>query len=436
MLVMRKKSGIIFRNSLPMALVVVLLNAFTALAQEKVNFNEHIAPIIHTNCTPCHRPGEVGPFSLITYEDVAKRSKFIKHVTQTRYMPPWFADPNFQHYQNERLLTQQEIDLIARWVDAGVPEGKKRHRPDLPVFQQNSQMSIEPDLVLQMREPFNIPGNGTEEFRYFSIPTNLEEDVYLKAIEFRPDNRQYVHHSRIMLDTTNLIRGIDGMSELDPRVNEFYKVPLADEFLYGWVPGNLPYIYPEGTGKLLKKNTDLILNIHYAQSGVETTDQSTIKLYFSKEPVEREVQTFILRENDITNQPFYLPAGQSPKFYMRSAPLEKPIEVISVLPHMHTLGKTFRAFAITPDGGLVPLVKIDDWDFNWQSTYVFEDMLYIPEGSVVYAEATYDNTANNPENPFNPPQDISYGWNTTSEMMNFIMYYVDAQAETQVVKNR
>lgn len=424
------------RIFLSATIVLVLLCISAVVAQDKVNFNQHIAPIIHTNCTPCHRPGEVGPFSLITYEDVAKRSKFIKHVTQTRYMPPWFADPTFQHYQNERLLTQQEIDLIARWVGAGVPEGKKSHRPDPPVFQQNSQMPLEPDLVLQMKDPFTIPGTGTEEFRYFSIPTNLEEDVYLKAIEFRPDNRRYVHHSRIMLDTTNQIRGIDGMSELDPRINEFYQVPLADEFLYGWVPGNLPYVYPQATGKLLKKNTDLILNIHYAQSGVETTDQSTIKLYFSKEPIEREVQAFILRENDITNQPFFLPAGEKPKFYMRSAPLEHPIEVISVLPHMHTLGKTFRAFAITPDGNLVPLVRIDDWDFNWQSTYVFEEMLYIPEGSVVYAEATYDNTEGNPENPFLPPKDVTYGWNTTSEMMNFIMYYVDVTAETQVVKNR
>jgi hypothetical protein len=409
--------------------------ALPLCAQEGVNFNQHIAPIIHTNCTPCHRPGEVGPFSLITYEDVAKRAKFVRQVTQTRYMPPWMADPDFQHYQNERLLTQQEIDLIARWVDAGVPEGKKRHSPDASVFQENSQMKVAPDLVLSMQAPFTIPGNGTEEFRYFSIPTNLPEDVYLKAIEFRPDNRLYVHHSRIMLDTTNQIRGIDGMSELDPAVNEFYRFPLADEFLYGWVPGNLPYIYPEGTGKLLKKNTDLILNIHYSQSGVETQDQSTIKLYFSKTPIEREVKTFILRENDIVNQPFFLPAATEAKFYMRSEPLEKPIEVISVLPHMHTLGKTFRAFAITPDGDLVPLVKIDDWDFNWQSTYVFEDLLLIPSGSVVYAEATYDNTASNPENPFYPPQDVSYGWSTTNEMMNFIMYYVEADA-AQIVKNK
>ncbi|WPP49268.1 monooxygenase [Catalinimonas niigatensis] len=406
--------------------VILSMVFITKVSAQELTFNEHIAPIIHANCVPCHRPGEVGPFSLISYEDVAKRSKFIRHVTQTRYMPPWKADPEFQHYQNERLLSQQEIDMIARWIDSGVSEGKKRHQPEPPDFQQNSQMRAEPDLVLTMQEPFAIPATAIEEFRFFSLPTQLEEDVYLKAIEFRPGNRQYVHHSRIMLDTTNLIRGINGLSELDPKVQEFYQVPLAEEFLYGWVPGNMPFIYPEGTGKLLRKNSDLIVNIHYAPSAVEAQDQSTVKLYFTREPIEKEVKILTLRENDIINQPFMIPAGESPKFYMRTAPLEKSIDVIAVLPHMHTLGKTFRAFAITPEGDLVPFVKIDDWDFNWQSSYVFEEMLTVPAGSVIYAEATYDNTIDNPENPHYPPEDVTYGWNTTNEMMNFIIYYVDS----------
>jgi len=402
-------------------MLLVLLCSVPLKAQQ-LTFNEHIAPIIHSNCTPCHRPCEVGPFSLITYEDVAKRSKFIRYVTQTRYMPPWKADPTFQHYQNERLLSQQEIDKIAQWIDSGAPEGKTKLT--LPEYHSESQMQAEPDLVLTMSEAFTIPATATEEFRFFCLPTMLEKEVYLKAIEFRPGNRQFVHHSRIMLDTTNLIRGIDGLSELDPQVQEFYKIPLAEEFLYGWVPGNMPFIYPEGTGKLLPENSDLILNIHYAPSATEAEDQSTIKLYFSDKPIVKEVEIMTLRETDIINQPFVIPAGTTPKFYMRSAPLEQAIDVISVLPHMHTLGKTFRAFAITPAGDLVPFVKIDDWDFNWQSSYVFEDLLQVPAGSVIYAEATYDNTSNNPENPNYPPAEVTYGWNTTDEMMNFIIYYV------------
>ena len=414
----------IFLAKFSCIIIFICCWSIPALQAQQINFNEHIAPIIHVNCTPCHRPGEIGPFSLITYQDVAKRAKFIRHVTQTRYMPPWKADPAFQTYQNERLLTQQEIDLIAQWVDQGVPEGKKRKRPEPPVFEENSQLLMEPDLVLRMPRPFDIPGNGTEEFRYFCLPTHLKEDVYLKAIEFRPDKLSQVHHSRIMVDTTNKIRGIDGMSETNPQLARFQQIPLADEFLYGWVPGNLPVIYPEGTGKPLKKNSDLILNIHYAPSAVAMQDQSSILLYFTKEPIEKEVQTMTLRETDITNQPFVIPADTVMTFYMRSSPLPEDIQLISVLPHMHTVGRSFRAFAITPDGDVVPLVKVNDWDFNWQSTYVFKEILDVPKGSVIYAEATYDNTARNPGNPHVPPQDITYGWNTTDEMMNLIIYYL------------
>ncbi len=406
---------------------LLLLFLSLSLQAQEVTFNEHIAPIIHKNCTPCHRPGEVGPFSLITYQDVAKRAPFIQHVTSIRYMPPWKADPSFQTYQNERGLTQQEIDLIAQWVENGAPQGKAEATPTPPTFQENSQLLQAPDLVLTMQKPFSIPNDGTEEFRYFSIPTELPEDVFLKAIEFRPGNPQLVHHSRIMVDTSHLIRAIDGISETDPALARFQTIPLADEFLYGWVPGNLPVMYPAGTGKPLKKNSDLILNIHYAPSSVVAQDQSSVHLYFAKEPIDREVKTMTLRETDIINQPFVIPANEVKIFYMRSEPLAHPIELISVLPHMHTLGKSFRAFAITPAGEVVPLVKIDDWDFNWQSTYVFKELLTVPEGAVIYAEATYDNTASNPANPHVPPRDVTYGWNTTHEMMNLILYYVEAE---------
>ncbi|MEM6841646.1 MAG: hypothetical protein AAF632_05435 [Bacteroidota bacterium] len=400
-------------------------------SQDQITFNQHIAPIVHTNCTPCHRPGEAGPFSLITYEDVAKRAGFIKKVTQSRYMPPWHADPEFSHFLNERRLTQQEIDLIALWVDQGAQEGKKRHRPKLPTYESGSHLSAKPDLILTMNAPFPIPDTGTEEFRFFNIPTELPEDKWIKAIEFRPGNRRYVHHSRIMVDTTNAIRGIDGLSETDPRVYAFQETPLVDEFMYGWVPGNFPVYYPKGTARKLFRNSDLILNIHYAPSSIKAEDQSSILFYFTDEPIEREVKTLGLVERNISNLPFLIPANGKKTFYLRSKVLEAPIDIISVLPHMHFLGKSFRSFAITPGGNVIPLVKIDDWDFNWQTTYLYEELLRIPEGSVIYAEATYDNTEENPANPNYPPQDVTYGWNTTDEMCNLIIYYVDASEEEQ-----
>ncbi|MEQ9439702.1 MAG: hypothetical protein RIG62_11680 [Cyclobacteriaceae bacterium] len=394
-------------------------------AQNQITFNDHIVHIIHRNCAPCHHEGGIGPFPLITYQDVAKRSAFIQHVTETRYMPPWKADPTFQRYKNERLLKPHEINLIKVWVENGAPQGDPEKALASPQFANSPNIEAEPDLVLTMAQPYEISDTGIEDFRFFSVPTNLKEDVYLKAIEFEAGNRQYVHHSRVMVDTTNQIRGIDGLSEYDPRIKDFQQTPLADEFMYGWVPGNLPIVFPEGTGKPLKKNSDLIFNVHYAPSGVKATDQSTVKLYFTKKPVRQEVKTFALRENDIVNQPFVIPANEVKTFYMRSAPLNHEIQLISVLPHMHTLGKSFTAYAITPAGEVVPLVRVNDWDFNWQSTYVFQEPLTLPVNSIIYGEGVYDNTADNPGNPNVPPQQVTYGWNTTDEMMNLIMYYLD-----------
>jgi hypothetical protein len=228
----------------------------------------------------------------------------------------------------------------------------------------------------------------------------------------------------LMVDTTNNIRSIDGLSETDPKVYEFQKTALKEEFLYGWVPGNDKITFPKGTGVKLNANADFLLNMHYAPSPVAASDQSEILLYFAKEPVNREVKNFTLRENDISNKPFLIKAGEKKTFYI-SKKMEKSISLISVLPHMHLIGKNFRAFAITPDGEVVNLVKIDNWEFNWQMTYQFKKLLKVPAGSTFIVEASYDNSAQNPENPNIPPIDIGYGWGTKDEMMNLVLYYLD-----------
>jgi len=226
-----------------------------------------------------------------------------------------------------------------------------------------------------------------------------------------------------MVDTTNNIRGIDGLSETDSKVYEFQKTALKEEFLYGWVPGNDKISFPKGTGVKLNAKSDFLLNMHYAPSPVPDTDQSEILLYFAKDKIEREVRNFTLRENDISNKPFLIKAGQKATFFI-SKKIDKSISLISVMPHMHLIGKTFRAFVITPDGEVINLVKIDNWDFNWQMTYQFKNLLKVPAGSTFIVEGTYDNTAENPENPNNPPNDIGYGWGTKDEMFNLVLYYL------------
>jgi len=389
------------------------------LAQKKVNYYKDIAPILANNCVSCHRPGGLGPFSLTNFEEVKNKIKLIIEVTQSRYMPPWKADPSFRSFKNERILSATEIETLSLWADNGLKRG--RSQKNIRLINERYKMP-EPDLVLTMDAPYELSDKSIEDYRFFNIPTQLKEDVYLSAVEFVPGNKQVLHHSRVMADTTNRIRGINGLSEYDPKALDFQKEPLADEFLYGWVPGNLPVLYPKGTGKKLYSNTDLILNIHYAPTSKKGSDQSQVKLYFAKDPVESEIKVMTIRESDISNQPFYIQANTKPTFYV-SYTLEEEINMVSILPHMHFIGKSFKALAITMEGDAIPIIKIDQWDFNWQTTYLFETPLTIPKGSVILLTATYDNTDTNPENPNYPSKDISYGWNSDDEMMNFVIYY-------------
>ena len=391
---------------------------------QTITYYEHIEPIITNNCASCHKPGGIGPFSLQTYNEVSAKGNFIAHVTKSKYMPPWKADPTFQNFRNERLLNAEDIQLIQQWVKAGMPKGKKSKRK-IDITPSDKSAS-KPDLSVTMQKPFAIPDKSIEEFRFFSIPTNLEEDKYVSAIEFIPGNRRQVHHSRIMTDTTNDIRAIDGMSELDPKVKQFQETPLVDEFLYGWVPGNDKIFFPPGSGKLLHKDTDLILNMHYSPSSIKQEDQSTINFYFSETKVDREVQTLTLREVDIVNQPFYIFAETTPTFFINYR-VPRDMSVISVLPHMHFIGKNFKATAETPSGETIPLIRINEWDFNWQMTYQYEKLLKIPAGSSIRVEAQYDNTSDNKANPFSPPRNIGYGWSSTSEMCNLIIYFLEYQ---------
>jgi len=392
-----------------------------AWCQSKPTFYADIEPILKNNCVSCHKVGGIGPFSLQTYEEVSAKGNFIGHVTKSLYMPPWKADPTFQTFRNEKKLEQSQIDLIQAWIATGMPKGKK-------VKSKKAVIPIEdltkPDLSLAMLSSYALSEKAEEDFRFFVMPTNLKSAAYISAIEFIPGNRKQVHHSRVMVDSTQRIRGIDGMSEMDPDVKKFQTIPLADEFLYGWVPGNAKIFFPPGTAKKIGKGSDLILNIHYSPSSKPQQDKSIINLYFAKTPVTREVNTLTLRENDISNKPFYIDAERMPTFYI-SYLIKNDISLISVMPHMHFIGKSFLSYAITLEGVKIPLIKINNWDFNWQTTYQFKNLLRIPAGSRIFVEAKYDNTSENPANPNHPAKDIGYGWNSTDEMLNLVIYYLD-----------
>jgi len=404
----------------------------TQLIGQTITYHEHIEPIIITHCIRCHQPNNVAPFSLLTYEDVAPRAKFIGHVTKTKYMPPFKADARFQHYKNENMLSSEEIQLIQDWVVGGMGKGKKHSKVIRDLHAESQAEKAFPEkndsktesLPIGMQHRFILPEKGKEEFRFFHIPLNNKEEKYIQSIRFIPGNKKLVHHSRVMTDTSGSTAGIDGLSENDTAIYKFQTKPLADPFLFGWVPGNDQIVFPEGTGKKLFPGTDFIFNMHYSPSPIIVSDSSSIRIQFADKPAEREVITLTMKEDQISNLPFLIRANTSPTFYMRSAQIEEDISLISIMPHMHLLGKRFKAFAVSPAGDVIPLVNIPDWDFNWQMTYTFKNYIHVPKGSVIYAEAQYDNTQQNPRNPTRPPKDVGYGWGTKDEMMNLVIYYV------------
>jgi len=403
--------------------IMVLLH-HPILGQEKINFETNIKPILTKHCVNCHQNGGIAPFALDNWNDVDARAIMIGAVTASKYMPPWRADTSFQHYKNENYLSKTEIELIQQWIQNEQPRGTVERRKEKLIPQNKVKKKQGTTVQIGFNRAFVIKGENKEEFRFFHLPSKIKENGYIQSIEFAPGNKKQVHHSRIMIDTTQSISGIDGLSEEDSSILKYQTKPLADPFLFGWVPGNDKIIFPKGIGKKIYANSDFIVNVHYVPSPIQVIDSSSIIIQLSNDPIEREAETLTLTENNISNQPFIIYPNKKSTFYMRSPILQDSISLISIMPHMHLLGKSFKSYAITPDGTIVPLVNVPSWDFNWQTTYQFKKFTVLPKGTVIYAEATYDNTNENPLNPYKPARTVGYGWGSKDEMMNLILYYV------------
>ncbi|MBC6697767.1 T9SS type A sorting domain-containing protein [Hymenobacter sp. BT190] len=396
---------------------VLLLTVAPALAQQpQLTFSEHIAPIIYQHCTSCHRTGEVAPFPLASYQDVVSHAPTIKFVTGIRYMPPWKADPNYTHFLDENTLTDSEIQKIRDWVDGGMVRGNPALEPALPTFPAGSQLGT-PDLVVPMAQKFTHQGNLQDLYRVFVLPTRLPTDRDIAAVEFRAGNKRITHHAIIGIDTTQRAQALDAQ---DPGYGYTrfggFGFSATEENWAGWVPGATARYFPNGLGKKLARNASILVQVHYGPTALTQTDSSVVNLFFSRQPVQRYVQTLPLTPLNLTNGPFVIPAGQVKTFHAEfRVPLD--VSLVSVLPHAHLLGKKWRIWAVKPSGDTIRILKINDWDFNWQGAYRFPRLLKIPAGSRLMADATYDNTASNPRNPFSPPQTVQWGEQTTAEML-------------------
>jgi hypothetical protein len=439
-----------FKRYISMFCVFMLASCENDEPSRKITFSEDIAPIIYKNCASCHRKGEAGPFPLFSYEDVSSRSKLIKFVTETRFMPPWPADADYTHFIDEKVLTKDEISLIGKWVEEGCAAGDLAKMPAMPVFPEGSQLG-KPDLVIKLRDLFKIPGDGKDRFMLMRVPYELPQDQYISVIEVVPDNRKLVHHVNAQLlsyppdKRKDVMKGNVAVDINDyPTTLEAYKAldlpnddgtfPMLTQSVTNYLPGVTPPIYPPGIGgfKMAKKGAIFLKDIHYGPSRVDTTDQTAFNIFYSEVPPKRPTMEFQMGTYGVSPvvPALIIPPDTVMKFTSDyTVPFD--ISILTVNPHMHLIGKSFLAYATGQQGDTIPLIRINKWDFRWQYFYTYKRMVKIPRGATIHVEAVYDNTRKNPNNPFSPPQQVAEregSMRTTDEMLQFIVTYLPYQA--------
>ena len=389
------------------------------VASSTPTYARDIAPILNQNCVSCHRSGEIGPMSLGTYAQAKQFAANIAGVTSAKQMPPWKPVGMNGTFHGERTLTDAQITTLATWASGGAPAGNLKQLAPSPQYSSGWKLG-QPDLVLTMAANYSIPASGPDIYRCFVIPTGLTTDKQVVAVEYRVGNKRVAHHCLGYLDASGAARKKDAEDAGDGYTSFGGPGFLPTGEVGGWAPGNLPQFLPEGMGKPLAAGSDLVLQMHYHPDGKPEEDRTTVGIYFAKKPVTKRVYTLpILAQLDI-------PAGKPDYLTTRSFNLPLNAEVISVTPHMHLLGKTFSMTAHLPDGSAHSLIKIDDWDFNWQDTYTYRKPLLLPKGTTVILNATYDNSASNPRNPSSPPKTVGWGEQTTDEMcIGFISFVTD-----------
>jgi mono/diheme cytochrome c family protein len=405
------------------------LAAVLALAGEDKpaapNFAENVAPLIFAKCAACHRPGEAAPFALLGYDDVKKHAQTIRQVVESRYMPPWHPDAGWSEFKDELRLSDEQVQLIGAWIDAGLPPGDPARTPPLPKFAEGWQLGP-PDLVVTMDKAFDVPAGGPDIYRNFVLPLKLEQDQWVKAVEVRPSARKVVHHVLFFLDDSGEARQHEGQDGKSGFRGMGFK---RSGSLGGWAVGAIPRALPEGLAMSLPKGSDLVLQTHFHPSGKAEQEKTTVGLYFAKEPPKRTLVGLQLPPLFGRLAGLDIPAGE--KDFKLHDTLELPcdVDVINVGGHAHYLGKTMRATATLPDEKhtVVKLFSISDWDFNWQGRYEYAHPPRLPKGTRIDVDLAYDNSSDNPHNPHDPPQRVKWGIESENEMgsITFTLVPVD-----------
>jgi hypothetical protein len=408
-------------------------------AQTPITFNQHVAPIVFANCTTCHRPGEAAPFQLMSYRDARPLAKAIAAATASRVMPPWKAGPGDVEFANARKLTDAQIETIQRWVADGALEGDASKLPPLPKFTEGWQLGT-PDLAVSMSEAYEVPASGPDVYRSFVVPLNLDRDVWVRAIDFRPSARAVVHHSLFFLDATGAARERDeqdpgpgfrgnmgggvrgggglgaflaGRDSPDRPENPIARVAGG---LGGWALGGRANELPSGLAFPVPKGSDLILSTHFHPSGKAEMEKSTVGLYFAPGPPAQAFTTIQLPPLFGVFEGIDIAAGQDRYTIQDSFVIPVDVKAFSVGAHAHYIGKEMKLTATLPDGTAKTLLWIKDWDFSWQERYQFKDYVTLPKGTRLDAIVSYDNSAANKRNPSRPPVRVTWGEESNDEM--------------------
>jgi hypothetical protein len=375
----------------------VIERATRKAPKEEITYAKQVSRIVQNRCQECHRPGEIGPFSLLTYDDAKKRAGRIREALVEQRMPPWHADPRHGKFLNDRRLPAEELDTLLAWIDSGTPKGDDKDLPAPLTFVKGWKIG-EPDRVFTMEKEFTVPAAGVLNYQRFTVDPGLKEDSWIQAAECRPGNRAVVHHILVYI--------------LKPGSRNPYAPDGTAFTLAGWAPGDMPVLYPPGTARLLPAGSKLLFEVHYTPNGLEQTDRSSVGVIFAKKPPERVAETNIL-----ANMQIKIPPKEGNVKGQMTYTFPEDALVLSFMPHMHLRGTSAKYVATYPGGKTETLLSVPDYDFNWQSVYRFAEPLKIPKGTKLTWTTTWDNSPDNPRNP-DPTKSVAWGLQTWDEMQN------------------
>lgn len=395
-------------------------------------FNRDVSRILQNKCQTCHHPGDIAPFSLMTYRDAKVWAGPMKTAVTNKVMPPWKPISGCGNFRDVRQLTDAEIATITQWVDTGAPEGDAADLPAALNFQDGWSLGT-PDMIIEADQDYTPP-KGSDMYRCFSVPTNLRGDRFVTAIDVRPGNKKLVHHVITYTDPDGASKALDD-ADPGPGYTSFGGPGYTNfSMLGGWAPGARPFFNPDGIGVKLTNNSRIVFQVHYHPCATTTcgvgnpgddTDRTQIGIYFARKPVTQNLYYLPL-----VNQSFAIPAGNN--HYKVTASLNTPIDahLVNITPHMHLLGREIKV-DVTPQGSTSTscLVNITDWDFRWQGTYTYLNSVPISAGSKVQLTSYFDNSSANANNPNTPPKVVKWGEQTTDEMcLAFLGFTLDYES--------